>query len=464
MKRTQRLESGDIVRGVIALVLAVACGGATTGTPVVGGETHFLRKCTTTCEDDLSCIAGICTRGCVVAEASCADLAAGAACTPASVEPGAVAVCDLGCDDAADCSGLGSDYACDAGFCRAPEPASGGPVGNTGCPAFEAGVRQSTPIVTTTAAEVVGAADVAYAVADATGLYWIDRSGAVYTTRQGTVVELSPPAGDASTLTLTGFFADADGLYWGEASVPQGPVEPGPPPPPARLRAVSKLGGTPVELSASETVLYVPLAVDQGRIITRAEVGATGIYAIPVAGGEPARLMDDPSFGEPFAVRDGSLYFTQPERSMLRRVPLAGGAAQDVVSIDGSTEFELGDGTILWKHGETVFDPLTYVERLEMLNETTGCVQELPSVGLSISLAGVDAEHVYWKSFNGLAAASPGEPFEALPLVRVNLRTGVIETISSDGFQPTVVTDFLTQDDERLYFRVSGRIVAVTKP
>ena len=79
------------MRGLIALVLAVACGGATTGTPVVGGETHFLRQCTTTCGDGLSCIAGICTRGCVVGEASCGDLAAGAACTPASVDPGAVA-------------------------------------------------------------------------------------------------------------------------------------------------------------------------------------------------------------------------------------------------------------------------------------------------------------------------------------------------------------------------------------
>jgi hypothetical protein len=230
------------------------------------------------------------------------------------------------------------------------------------------------------------------------------------------------------------------------------------------LRAVSKLGGAPVVLSASETAVYRPLAVEQGRIIARAEVGASGIYAVPVAGGEPQRLMDDPSAGGALAVRDGGLYFSQPERSMLRRVPLAGGSARDVVSMDGSSEFTLGEGTILWKQGETLFDPLVYVERLRMLNEATGCVQELPSLGLSISLAAVDAEHAYWKSYNALAAASPDDPFEELPLVRVNLRTGALESIDADGFGPSVVTDYLTQDDERLYFVNFGRIMALTKP
>lgn len=98
-----------------------ACGGAV-GVPTVGGESHFLRHCDEGCGKELTCVADLCTRGCVVAKDSCSDLNARATCTAASVEPGAVAVCDAPCEGDADCSSLGSAFDCQAGFCREQIP------------------------------------------------------------------------------------------------------------------------------------------------------------------------------------------------------------------------------------------------------------------------------------------------------------------------------------------------------
>jgi hypothetical protein len=112
--------------GLLAILLA-ACGGVTT-TPTVGGESHFLRECDDGCGKGLECVSGLCTRSCLVGRDACTDLAMAAQCTDASIEPGAVAVCDVACQGNADCQALGDDFECEAGFCRADPPpvASGG--------------------------------------------------------------------------------------------------------------------------------------------------------------------------------------------------------------------------------------------------------------------------------------------------------------------------------------------------
>jgi len=110
-------------------LLAGACGGSVHKPPSVGSESHFLAYCSGSCADGLDCIGGICTRSCLTQQGSCSDLAASARCTNASVEPGQVAVCDVSCSGAAECSALGSNYGCDAGFCRTP---SSSPLGNAG--------------------------------------------------------------------------------------------------------------------------------------------------------------------------------------------------------------------------------------------------------------------------------------------------------------------------------------------
>jgi hypothetical protein len=133
-----------IALGVLGLTAAGAfiassgCGGATRGTPLIGGESHFLRWCSGTgsgsCGDGLECISGLCTRPCVVAEPNACSAFTSASCTAQSIEPGAVAVCDVSCAGNSDCAPLGADYGCAGGFCRAPELTSGSAGGGDSSP------------------------------------------------------------------------------------------------------------------------------------------------------------------------------------------------------------------------------------------------------------------------------------------------------------------------------------------
>jgi hypothetical protein len=98
---------------------AGACGGKSDSVPVVGSESHFLMRCTDSCDSEgLACIGGICTQSCIVGEDSCSELASTAQCTDQSVEPGNVAVCDVSCTSRDDCAALGDGHECDGGFCR----------------------------------------------------------------------------------------------------------------------------------------------------------------------------------------------------------------------------------------------------------------------------------------------------------------------------------------------------------
>lgn len=133
--------------------LLLACGGAM-GVSTVGGESHFLRHCGDGCGPGLDCVADLCTRGCVVAQDSCSDLDQGATCTAASIEPGAIAVCDAACTNDAACSSLGADFSCQGGFCREAPPSvpnggasSGGstPGGSTSTPGGSAGMPATQP-------------------------------------------------------------------------------------------------------------------------------------------------------------------------------------------------------------------------------------------------------------------------------------------------------------------------------
>lgn len=121
---------GSALRWLLASALALSCGGAI-DPPHLGGESHFLQHCEKSCADGLDCISGVCTRGCVVNQASCSDLSPQATCTDQSIEPGAVAVCDQSCSSNADCAVLGAQHRCELGYCRAAA-ANGGAGGSGG--------------------------------------------------------------------------------------------------------------------------------------------------------------------------------------------------------------------------------------------------------------------------------------------------------------------------------------------
>lgn len=135
MSRSDKSRWGWWWRSLYITLLVVACGGAV-GQSTAGGESHFLRHCAERCGEGLECVSGVCTRGCLVGQDSCTDLSPSATCTDQSIEPGAIAVCDVSCSAGSDCDKLGSTYECDAGFCRGPaltnEPPNTNPTGNAG--------------------------------------------------------------------------------------------------------------------------------------------------------------------------------------------------------------------------------------------------------------------------------------------------------------------------------------------
>ena len=78
----RRLGRWGLLRSGLATLAASAligaCGGDTSNTMLLGGESHFLQQCTpvseASCGPGLDCISGVCTRSCLVSEASCGDL------------------------------------------------------------------------------------------------------------------------------------------------------------------------------------------------------------------------------------------------------------------------------------------------------------------------------------------------------------------------------------------------------
>lgn len=121
MKKSLMFSCLVILVGTMgASVVSVSCGGeATEGR--LESESHFLTACTNSCPDGLSCVSGVCTESCVIGEPDrCGELAEGALCTNLSIEPGAVAVCDVPCEVQADCSKISEFHDCSNDYCRAP--------------------------------------------------------------------------------------------------------------------------------------------------------------------------------------------------------------------------------------------------------------------------------------------------------------------------------------------------------
>ncbi len=109
----------------VALALA-GCQGDEDPAPQAGSESHFLVDCDMTCAAGLECLCGVCTERCE-ADSSCQELYAMAECVAVDTRPeesqcpaqdGVTAFCDVRCENDADCLGLGSEFGCDAGFCR----------------------------------------------------------------------------------------------------------------------------------------------------------------------------------------------------------------------------------------------------------------------------------------------------------------------------------------------------------
>jgi hypothetical protein len=445
---------------------AAACGAAVD--PIRGSETHFLARCSAACGAGLECLDGLCTRSCVT-DAECGSLSHSAACVSAI---GGGSSCRVACSVDDECSSENSAWACSSSSCVG-SPAllsSSDPAASAPCPTFAGGVQQ--PSVNTTSFEQVPAVNVQWAHADQNGVYWIDLDGGVYAWKRGDAgaTTLRPaPSTPGTRLGLTG---DATRLYWTEAGdYPPGPNEPGPPPAPGRLLAIAKDGGAPELLVESASNVLTPLGVDPGgRVFVQSsdgylhEVSASGtlerVANVPALNGGDLQMVD----GQVYWLR----YDDAAQTAFVYGATPGSGEPVNLAPVEGGSysSFVAGRGVVLWAPEETRFEPLLLVQHFRMLNENTGCVQDLPSVELSIGQTLIDDRHVYWHSFNALAAASPGLPEPSIDLLRVDLRSGRFEQVTTAGMPAVAGGDLLAQSGDTLYVRVNpgGSLFAVRKP
>jgi hypothetical protein len=414
------------LRALAALtVLVAACGAVDSGT----GNTNWLIECKTSseCPAALTCACGL---------------------------------CGPSCDGALICLTSGKQPACISG-------SAGGPP-SSGCPALPSGVRAPLEIGSSFE-KIADASDVAYVLADDSGLYWQDRSYRVFGLRRGEAdaellnADATLPA--PFTATVTGFVSDADAVYWGEAGVNTGPPSADPPPPPGRLHTVSKAGAGQQQLVELSSEILYPLSLESGRIMAWLEGSAArGLYAVSTSGDGVERIVYDAPLDQQPTLLQGNAYWLDAETSTLFRSGLDGSARQPLVTAGGNVR--IGEGFVLWQHEQLIQDPLNLVQNFVLFDEATGCVTPMPGVGESISSeVAISPPYVYWRSFNALGSASPGQPPSTTPLIRVNLETGALERIVTSGFEMTLVDNLLAHDAQNLYVRTNaGELIAIRKP
>jgi len=121
--RTERLRAAQALM-ILAGVLALSCKDDT-AEPRTGSETHFLTRCSESCQEGFDCVCGVCSKACTET-ASCEQYAAAAECaevperdTRCPYSPVAM-MCDVSCRSDADCAALSSGHRCEDGACRAP--------------------------------------------------------------------------------------------------------------------------------------------------------------------------------------------------------------------------------------------------------------------------------------------------------------------------------------------------------
>lgn len=456
---------------LVSIVAASGCGAQTDEREALSSETHFLSRCSDDCPDGLSCIDGACTRACSSDDA-CADLNSNAECLPGSGDGNS---CQVVCAGTPECRAENDEWTCQAARCA---EAVAGPDPVAACPAFAGGVQEPVQIEAN-AESIPGSLDVHRAAADATGVYWIDRSHAVFgRPRGGDTESLRAAPGDEpgivpGTLVVTGLVSDETTVYFadGIGPDPNGPPSADPPRPPGRLWAVPKSGGEAVLLHSSDSLVLYPLGVVNERLIL---TDHNQVYAFDVNGEAAPYALDHIPASDyvGFHLGGDQVFWrsTVDERGVVMAVDLSGGDPVEVVDL-GSAEVSsevLANGRVLLYAPEMlVTEPLNLVQYFEMVDLDSGCHTQLPSVGTSIGSAIVDDTHVYWKSFNGLGGVSPGDDLDApVPYLRVNLETGALEEVTSPDFHASLIRDILAQDDEAIYFKLNddGSLVALQKP
>lgn len=432
-------------------LLLAACGE--TAAVESGSETHFLLQCSESCGEGFECLSGVCTRDCE-ADVDCSDLSSVAVCA----DPGQG--CRVFCDADRDCTDANDDWVCDDGQCISSKP----PIDAPECPLFEGGVKEPS-LRETSQVAVPGSENAAQAIADDDGLFWRDDVGAVRGLVDSEQIELRPAVDDLRA--AMGMLTDGTALYFAEAGPPWSgpPEEPSDPPPPGRLYSVPKTGGTVELLLELDDAILTPLAVTERGVVIQSD---ERLYVVADEAVELLEHIPPIPTSYDLQVSDGRAYWSNwssvREPTELFAVDLDGGEPEVVTEINGT--FTVGHGRVVWKTETVVEEPLVLVNELFMLDLDTGCVTELPSRGESMGTPVLDANHLYWKSYNGLDDGGEDVCSTPLPLIRASLTSGALEELQVDGFDVTLCTDFMAHDEDTLFMRTwpAQSLVAIDKP
>jgi hypothetical protein len=136
------------VAALLYLGATVVGCGARAQQSETGGETHFLKSCSSSegdCGDGLSCVCGVCTRSCDE-DRTCSSFPNATCVSPGvSKQCGGVAAvdhCDAICNEDDDCAAVSPFHVCSDGACRTEAPTPIGPVVDAEPP--EAGASDTT--------------------------------------------------------------------------------------------------------------------------------------------------------------------------------------------------------------------------------------------------------------------------------------------------------------------------------
>jgi len=339
----------------------------------------------------------------------------------------------------------------------------------TNCPAPSTPGELPLPLteVTTSYEPVPGSERVLRAAAEELGLYWADQDGAIYHLTRGDTAPTLLRAAPRNPVFVTQLdTSNSTSLLWLEVDSP--PREPDPtgapltpPPPPTRLLSVPKSGG------AVESLLDLPdetlTIVSAGGPEVLVSTGGGVLAWVDNGGLRPEESVPAPSRGA--RVIGGRVYWSTPAGATAARdllsVPLGGGVPEYLATIEG--DFLLGgvSGTFIWKQTQVLANPVRLSENFQRLDLQTRCISSLPGLGQGITSELIDARHVYWRSYDTF-----GSGYDPQPLVRVDLENGDFQRIVSPGLELFYGDEFLTQDEQNIYLRVTADsgLIALRKP
>lgn len=308
------------------------------------------------------------------------------------------------------------------------------------------------------------------AIVDDDAIYWYQDDGAIWRFAKGaSTAELLRPKQEPP-VWLRGFIADDERLYWGEAALLSG-VEPAPVPP-YRLWSADKGDFEPRLLLENASAPLLPSGASGGSIYAqRGDFGGPYVR-VPSDGGG---AFDAPEIPLGARLYGDRFYWFEPGSNdalgELWRGRLSDPTPYSLGLIERS-ELDVGPDHVLWhraRHEQG--PPAVLYESFVVIDERRSCSASMPAAGESISFAtAVDADHVYWHSYNKLGGIEVGtdgrqsSPAPDYPLYRMNLVTSRVERVETPGFSAPNHSFIVGQDAENIYVSTPEALVSIRKP